>query len=460
MNRTPIEEERQPGLQVAAPIGPDKQSAVDVSHGNEESCHEKDLYPPSEVYTHNALEPSHERIKFFPRSAKRTILFGALSLVLLALALGLGLGLGLTHDSGTSGGQSSAPLSTSASPPSRPADNGLKIGSSLNASYTSTDGVWNGTAITSSYQRFGPGLENIPSDGFTWVIYYQHHSGELRWVWMGRDGSWQRGPAELETLARDARNSTPIAAFNPTIDSINYWNIFCRSRLALPDDGLDANVQPRYRFREPYTANRIRHRIGNSKVSGWVDGSINEKNLTVLDGDLVGLQVCNAADARNLSSSIRLFYASASTTLTEYMWDPEEDVWTLQGTWEGYSGAAGIGCFNGPGWRNLALVNDRNRLEFWYEDQPINGIDRNPGWKKGMSMLSLCRASSTDVFSNSKRGLVQRSPCFVHKDPPRVCHHANGRRPNCCLEHDLERKRNKSRQYNRCQQHAKRHTWD
>lgn len=124
--------------------------------------------------------------------------------------------------------------------------------------------------------------------------------------------------------------------------------------------------------------NLLRQRSGNNRTTGWTEGSIAEAKLTTWDGDLVGLTAC--ASALDESAPIRLFYASNSTAVEEYLWRAEEDEWVWQQTWEGYSGAAGVGCFGGTGaYRYLGLVNSENNLEIWYQASEDVGTN----WQKG-----------------------------------------------------------------------------
>ena len=124
--------------------------------------------------------------------------------------------------------------------------------------------------------------------------------------------------------------------------------------------------------------NLIQQRSGNNRTDGWTEGSISKSKLTAWDGDLVGLTAC--ASALDDSAPIRLFYASSNTAVEEYLWRAEKDEWDWQQTWEGYSGAAGVGCFGGTGdYRYLGLVNSKNGLEIWYQASEDVGTD----WQKG-----------------------------------------------------------------------------
>jgi hypothetical protein len=127
--------------------------------------------------------------------------------------------------------------------------------------------------------------------------------------------------------------------------------------------------------------NFIRQRSGNNRTTGWTEGSISKAKLTAWDGDLVGLTACSSA--LDESAPIRLFYASSSTSVEEYLWRAKKDEWVRQQTWDGYSGAAGVGCFGGTGaYRYLGLVNTENQLEIWYQASEDVGTD----WQKGQSL--------------------------------------------------------------------------
>lgn len=73
----------------------------------------------------------------------------------------------------------------------------------------------------------------------------------------------------------------------------------------------------------------------------------------------------------NASVPIRLFYASDNATLQEYLWWSERDEWVWQRSWEGYDGAASIGCYDGD-WGDytyIGLLKPNNELEFWYQSK-------------------------------------------------------------------------------------------
>jgi hypothetical protein len=124
--------------------------------------------------------------------------------------------------------------STSSIPSTTRSSDLLKIGGSLDASYYSSFGAWNGSASARALQNFAQDFEDaIPGIVYESVVYYQHHSGEIRWLreTANEMQRWQPGPSDLMVVASDARNSTPISTVHIFLDGISYWHLFCRFSL-------------------------------------------------------------------------------------------------------------------------------------------------------------------------------------------------------------------------------------
>ena len=69
----------------------------------------------------------------------------------------------------------------------------------------STVGAFNGSGIALASQSFDSG-------GFgSIVMYFQHHTGQIRSAQLDTNGDWKGGDA-TEVVAVDAKNGTPIAA--------------------------------------------------------------------------------------------------------------------------------------------------------------------------------------------------------------------------------------------------------
>lgn len=109
---------------------------------------------------------------------------------------------------------------------------------------------------------------------------------------------------------------------------------------------------------------QLRQRSGDNSSTFWTDGSLNESNLTAYRGDLVGLHACWAGIGAR--SPIRLWYASDNVTFQEYLLQDEQ--WKWQRSWEGYHGAAGVGCYSWGRGDNVysGFVNTNNNVEIWY----------------------------------------------------------------------------------------------
>jgi len=384
----------QPGLEVAPAREHDKQVASNPDHSEKQvisSENEKEVsqsvsspHAPLVPLDWSESEPQNPARSRKICGIKPTIFWAILVAAVLAIGLAVGLGAGLTSSkpdkaSSTSGTTSSPSDATSTatqapSPTATTAVEKLQIGGTIDPSYYTNTGAWNGSGISYIWQNFTQDWDDIlRTNEYSHVVYFQHHSGEIHWMRQTSDYSWKEGPDDLLVVAADARNSTPISAVQYTANGTNYWNVFY----------VDSD-------------NLLRQRSGNNRTTGWTEGSIAEAKLTTWDGDLVGLTAC--ASALDESAPIRLFYASNSTAVEEYLWRAEEDEWVWQQTWEGYSGAAGVGCFGGTGaYRYLGLVNSENNLEIWYQASEDVGTN----WQKAQHEIrNVHLASSVSLNLN------------------------------------------------------------
>lgn len=64
-------------------------------------------------------------------------------------------------------------------------------------------------------------------------MYFQHHSGDIRWERLTSTGSWVGG-SESEIVASDAKNSTPISAVAYVLNGTSTWHIFCKHEMLIP----------------------------------------------------------------------------------------------------------------------------------------------------------------------------------------------------------------------------------
>jgi hypothetical protein len=224
------------GLEVAPASEHDKQFVNHVREGDKEVVNqsEKEAVPSDRPghCSEQITKPKSRKIL----GLKRIWFWSLLVALLLAIALGVGLGVGLTSKDSSESSTTSSTPSTSTQPPSPTAvlSDELKIGGSLNDSYYSSSGAWNGSGIAQVWQNFAQNFtDTSTANQHEIVVYYQDHDGDIRWL---RETSnttsvWQPGPADVAVMAEDARNSTPIAAVHWDSDGANYWHVFCKSAL-------------------------------------------------------------------------------------------------------------------------------------------------------------------------------------------------------------------------------------
>jgi hypothetical protein len=151
------------------------------------------------------------------------ILLAVVTLFVLGLAIGLGVGLSLKD----SGEVSSEPSNNASSSP--PIQEAFSIGGGLNDSYYSSKGAWNGSGLAYTWQTFSIDQEDQPKDEA--VMYYQHYSGALRWMRRLDSARWLRGPEQVEVVAVDAKNATPISAMYLIQNQTSLWHVFCEHRI-------------------------------------------------------------------------------------------------------------------------------------------------------------------------------------------------------------------------------------
>lgn len=126
-----------------------------------------------------------------------------------AIALGVGLGVGLGTKRNT---KPLAPVTTNATTPSKSSD--YFIGGALDPAYYSMRGAFNGSGLALSSQSFGSGEYGES------VLYFQHHSGSIRWQRLTPNNGWLGGSAS-EVVATDAKNSTPLSAVAYSLNGIS-----------------------------------------------------------------------------------------------------------------------------------------------------------------------------------------------------------------------------------------------
>jgi hypothetical protein len=106
----------------------------------------------------------------------------------------------------------------------------------MNPTYYSNAGAFNGSGIALASQSFAQSLDSGSQGSL--VMYFQHHSGDIRYAQLDPKGQWIGGDFS-ETVAQDAKNSTPLSAVAYALNGTSTWHIFCttiRSRSVLSHD--------------------------------------------------------------------------------------------------------------------------------------------------------------------------------------------------------------------------------
>ncbi|KAL2038406.1 hypothetical protein N7G274_008745 [Stereocaulon virgatum] len=281
-----------------------------------------------------------------PERRKRPWLFliiGAIACLVIGLAVGLGVG--LTRKS-----------TTTAPPKTLPSSGGA------NSSYLSTVGAFNGSGIALASQSFSSG-------GYgSIVMYFQHHTGQLRQAQLGSDGTWKGGDI-TQVVAADAKNGTPIAAVAYARNNTAAWHIFYIS-----------------------VNNTVREVTNSNTTNVWIPGPINNLNLQAMDDPNVGLEACwygsfysdeaynhspvpgqtitSTGNSSDQTVGIHLWYATNSTSFDSVGWTYGDTAWTQQQTFNGYNGHGGVGCYSwGPGSDTYVFfVNPQNEVNILWKD--------------------------------------------------------------------------------------------
>jgi hypothetical protein len=161
--------------------------------------------------------------------------------VILALSAGLGIGLHKEALSSAAAPDTSAPASSSSTAAgTSPTSAQYRTGGSIDATYYSRQGAWNGTGIALSSQSLASGMLDAPLGSL--VLYFQHHSGEIRFMRLSSSGEWVGG-SQSEIVATNAKNSTPISTVSYVINGTSTWHIFCRSFRSIAHASLPTTIK-------------------------------------------------------------------------------------------------------------------------------------------------------------------------------------------------------------------------
>lgn len=92
------------------------------------------------------------------------------------------------------------------------------VGGSLDAKYYSTKGAFNGSGIALAGESWNNNVYRL------FTLYFQHHSGDIRYMQYTSDRKWVGGSSS-ETIASDAKNGSAISAVAYTMNSTSYVSV-------------------------------------------------------------------------------------------------------------------------------------------------------------------------------------------------------------------------------------------
>ncbi|KAH8732188.1 hypothetical protein GQ44DRAFT_766340 [Phaeosphaeriaceae sp. PMI808] len=282
------------------------------------------------------------------------ILLGCVLIWVLALALGLGLGLGLglKKKNNSDAGQSD---------PFCREKPQYCIGGTLNANYFSKKGAYNGTGIALAGESWNTGQRRI------FTLYYQHHTGDIRFMQYTTDRKWIGG-TKSETVATDAKNGSPISAVAYAINATQFFHIFY----------IDKN-------------STVKQVTKTNTTDIWQPGPLTDLKLKAMDSPSSGLQACwkgnyygdddwtkfptisgqpNSKPFDDQVKGMNIWFASDDSTFEQYTWYTTQNIWVPVQKWRGFNAHAGVGCYSwGEGTTTYAMMaNKDNNVEFWWKD--------------------------------------------------------------------------------------------
>jgi hypothetical protein len=91
----------------------------------------------------------------------------------------------------------------------------LCIGGALDSNYISKTGAFNGSGIALAGESWNA------EAGRLFTLYFQHHTGKIRYMQYTKDQQWIGG-TEKETVATDAKDATPISAVSYALNFTQY----------------------------------------------------------------------------------------------------------------------------------------------------------------------------------------------------------------------------------------------
>ncbi|KAF2671173.1 hypothetical protein BT63DRAFT_423401 [Microthyrium microscopicum] len=302
-------------------------------------------------------EPNQARPIGFLRRF-RWFFIGLLIGVILALAVGLGVGFGIN--------KKDTPTNSNATATPSPSPSNFSQGGVFNMS------------------GFAIGSQNRVSEPDGQVnLFYQHYTGELRWLIKAND-DWSGSPQYV--VATDAKNATPI------------------STVILPLNGSYAKWHVFYIDKNNYIRERIRETSNDDK---WTDGPLNDLQLIALDFPHISFASMYCAWlGSGKDEGIQLFYASDNYTIQEVDWVASTGNWNKTGSISA-NGHIGIGSYTWDSTHSLIYLmvgNHNNELNILWKDMnsSVTATPTHPvkTWTNSSVVIPGLYSSSSVAWNN------------------------------------------------------------
>lgn len=259
----------------------------------------------------------------------------------------------------------------------------LCIGGSLDAAYISKKGAFNGSGIALAGEIWNP------TTGTLFTVYFQHHTGDIRFMKYTSGQKWIGGGI-TETVATNAKNATPISAVSYAANSTQ----FVSSTITTLAIALTFQFHVFY-VGDDNMVKQVTQTNESTSTQLWTEGPLTRQNLQVYaDAPASGLQACwkgnfyGDVDYKKFSSvdknindipfdnrlGMNIWYAADNSTFHQYAWFAGSPDWKFIQKWQGFSTQAGVGCYSwGTGTTQYAMmVNKGEDVEFYWKDTDTN----------------------------------------------------------------------------------------
>lgn len=249
--------------------------------------------------------------------------------------------------------------------------------------YLSKKGAFNGSGIALAGESWNP------TTGTLFTVYFQHHSGDIRYLKYTKGQKWLGGGV-TETVASNAKNATPISAVSYAANSTQFVSMTKSTTITV----LIIQFHVFY-VGDDNLVKQVTQTNESTSTQLWTEGPLTKQNLKVYDeSPSTGLQACwkgnfyGDADYKKFPTvsgdtnevpfdnrlGMNIWYAQDNSTFQQYAWYAGSPEWKFIQKWQGFNTQAGVGCYSwGAGTTQYAMmVNKGEDVEFWWKDTDTN----------------------------------------------------------------------------------------